>query len=271
LDVRSQFAVDFIAPALRAGALSAQTRDGRPVVNALAAPMVAQKLVEVAHIEHAALVAHAAADSLSAARIETAVRALSPRLTVRAPARDWDLTSAGVAAYARTRGLSVPASVETVSGRVRPAEPAHVDLTFERGMPTAVNGVSMPLVELVAMVGVIAGTHGIGRADAVLQAAHQELQARVTPKEEAARVARFSGRVAREYLTVIERGDWFSPLREALDSYVHRIQDRATGVIRVELFNGAARIVGPSAAASGTSGRRLRVISPAGAGAARGH
>jgi argininosuccinate synthase len=271
LDVRSQFAADFLAPALRAGAFAVRTRDGRPVVAALAAPMLAQKLVEVAKIEEASLVAHAAADSLAAARIETAVRALSPHLTVHAPARDWVLTSAEVAAYARKHGLNAPAGVETRSGSVGPAEPAHVDITFERGVPTAVNGVSMPLVELVAMVGMIAGAHGIGQPEAVLQDAHGELQSRVTPREEAARLARFSRRVAREYLAVIERGDWFSPLREALDGYLHRIQDRATGVIRVELFGGAARIIGSGPAASHTPGRRLRVISTAGAGAAGAH
>jgi argininosuccinate synthase len=327
LDARDEFARDFIARALKADAL-APGPDApdlqRPLVSELAAPILAQKLVEVAAIEQATRVAHGAADPAAAARIETAVRALNPQLTVCAPARDWDLTRAGAMAYARKRGLPIPVAVQTPYGvdanlwgralglgvidvsagpleemlgmftltkpvTACPGEPAHLDLTFERGMPTAVNGVSMPLIDLIATVEMIAGGHGVGRtvprdpspepraaspeprapepraasrelsplieapAAVVLHAAHAELQKLVTTKE----AARPSRRVTREYVDLIGRGTWFSPLRDELDACVDRVQDRVNGVIHVELSRGAARYV----AEPRTSPRRLVVVS----------
>src|SRR5262249_37581483 len=128
-----------------------------------------------------------------------------------------------------------------------PSEPAYVDIQFERGAPTAVNGVTMPLIDLIGTIAMIAGAHGVGRVDVaasrgrgiveapaavVLHAAHAELQKLVTSRE----AARFSRRVSREYADVIERGSWYSPLREALDAYVDRIQERVSGAVRLKLF-----------------------------------
>jgi argininosuccinate synthase len=118
----------------------------------------------------------------------------------------------------------------------------------------------------------IAGAHGVGRLDVaaspgrdvaeapaavVLHAAHAELLKLVTSRD----AARFSRRVSREYADLIERGSWFSPLREALDAYVERIEDRVNGDIRVKLFKGDARIVGRKAVDPPQPARRLRVVS----------
>jgi argininosuccinate synthase len=300
LDVREEFARDWVARAVKADALA---DDRSPFVSALAAPILARKLVEIAAIEQTTRVAHGAADSGAAARIEAAVRALNPQLTILAPARDWPMTRIEAIEYAEKRGIVVPVTVETphtadanVWGRVVasgaidawneppeelftltspasacPAEAAYVDVAFERGVPTAVNGVAMPLTDLVDTVGMIAGAHGVGRLDVagsplreigeapaavVLHAAHAELQKLVTPKD----TVRFSRRVSREYADLIERGAWFSPLREALDAYVDKIQERVSGAIRLKLFKGGARIVGRKPAEPKPVTRRLRVV-----------
>src|SRR5262245_59937516 len=247
LDVRDDFARDFITRALKADALA---DDRAPMGPALAVPLIARKLVEIAGIEQAGTVAHGASDRTAAARIEAAVRALKPNLTVVAPARDWNLTRIEAIEYANIRNITVPVTVEmpyssdanvwgrsvegdgtdawdeppeelftlTTPASACPSEPAYVDITFERGVPVAVNGVSMPLIDIIGTVGMIAGSHGVGRLDitasrasreigeapaaAVLHAAHAELQKLVNAKE----AAKFSRIVSREYADIVERG-----------------------------------------------------------------
>ena len=193
LDAREELACGTIAQALEADALAA---DRWPLVSALASPVLASKLVEIARIEQVTLVAHGAVDAASAARIEAVVRALDPRLTVLAPARDWNMTRLDTIAYARKRRIVVPATPasadENIWGRqvtgpatdvwdeppeewftltqpaaACPGEPAYLEIAFERGLPTAVNGVQMPLVDLIDTVGMLAGSHGVGRLDVV--------------------------------------------------------------------------------------------------------
>jgi len=116
-----------------------------------------------------------------------------------------------------------------------PDEPAYVDLAFERGAPVSINGVPMPLVELIAILGTIAGAHGVGRIDVVkshvagvtprevreapaavvLHAAHRQLRRLVTAKD----LARFHRSVSLQYSDIICDGRWFTPMRGALDAF----------------------------------------------------
>ena len=118
----------------------------------------------------------------------------------------------------------------------------------------------MPLVELIASLGTIAGAHGVGRIDmvenrlvgiksreiyeapaaVVLHMAHKELQRMVTTKD----ADRFSRAVSLQYADIVYNGLWFTPLREALDAYVAKVQERVSGVIRLKLFKGDCRVVG---------------------------
>jgi argininosuccinate synthase len=202
LDVREEFAREYILPALQAGALY---EDRYPLSTALARPLIARKLVEVAHMEGAAIVAHGcngkANDEL---RLELGVKALDPSLTVLAPARMWAMTREQEIAYARARRIPIPSTIDspytvdtnlwgrsiergvledtwqespediyalTRSPRVCPDEPAYIEVEFERGMPIRANGVEMPLIELIESVETIAGAHGVGRIDMVENAA----------------------------------------------------------------------------------------------------
>ena len=182
MDVRDEFAREVLLPSLHAG----PTADGwHATIAALPRPLIARKLVEIAGIEGARTVAHGATDTAWDAEIH----AIDPTIHVIAPAREWATSEVDLVAYARARGVPVqppPAPDWHVDrnlwGRVmawdgdaeplldRPRATAHrlteealVDIHFERGMPTSVNGVSMSPAELVECLSLIAGQHGLGR------------------------------------------------------------------------------------------------------------
>ena len=130
---------------------------------------------------------------------------------------------------------------------------------FDNGIPTSVNGVPMPMTELIESLTTIAGEHGVGRLDrvkirddgtrsqavyempasAVLHAAHLELDRFVHPPA----VMRVSRAMAAEFTVILEDGDWFSPVRAALAASVDHIQQKSTGVIRLKLYKGSCQVV----------------------------
>lgn len=198
LDVRDEFAREYILPALQAGALY---EDRYPLATALGRPLIARKLVEVARMEGAATIAHGcngkANDEL---RLELGVRALDPSITVLAPARIWGMSRQDEIEYAKARRIRVPSTIDspysvdtnlwgrsiergvledtwqespediyalTRSPQACPDEPAYVEIEFEQGVPLRANGIEMPLIELIESVETIAGAHGVGRIDMV--------------------------------------------------------------------------------------------------------
>jgi argininosuccinate synthase len=290
LDSRDAFAHDFIRPALQARAIY---EDRYPLATALGRPLVARQLVAIARLEDATAVAHGAGRGQDRARLETAVRALDPSLEVLAPARLSGQTRAEAVDYARRRGVALPATAEspyridrnlwgrsiaggalddpwreppddvyaiTRAASDGPAEAAYVEIEFESGVPIALNGVGMSLVELVQSLETIAGAHGVGRVDmienrlpgaksrevyeapaaVVLHAAHRELQTFVTPRD----LERLTSEIAVAYADLVYNGQWHSPMREAMDALVAKVQERVTGVIRVRMFRGDCRVVG---------------------------
>jgi len=227
LDVREEFARQYVLRALRANALF---RGGSSLMPALLRPLIAQKLVEIADIEQTLAIAHGYPPE--DVGVSTAARALNPKIKV-------------VASLPRPSGSSaaIPAAKPPVDC---PDEPAFLDITFERGTPTSANGIAMALLDLMSTVAVIAAAHGIGSlahtdaaAAAVLQAAHREMQ-RIVLSEGA---QTFSAIVSQQYGDIIASGSWFSALREALDAYIDKIQHDANGAIRLKLFKGACEVV----------------------------
>ena len=232
VDVRDEFARAYIVRALKAGFLGGA---GSPSGTVLSRPLVVQKLVTIAHIEQATAVAHGDADG-DAALLRTTVGSLDPVLKVLAPAGEWGTTAVS------QRGVAVPDSAKGGFGvRSAPArpptdlpeEPASIDIAFERGVPIVINGVVMPLLDLFGSLDIIAGAHGVGRL-AALHAAHQALQQATLDQEAQA----FSTQVAEQYRRILRDGSWFEPMRQALDAYVDKIQERVTGVVRLKLFRG---------------------------------
>jgi len=196
LDVRDEFARDFILPALQAGAIY---EDRYPMATSLGRPLIAQKLVEIAEMERATAIAHGCTGKGNdQVRIDVSARALNPKIRVIAPAREWNMSRLDEIEYARQRGIPVPAtkaspystdenlwgrSIEcgvledpwteppeeiytlTKSPADAPDVPAYVEMEFAKGVPTQVNGVVMPFAELIASLETIAGAHGVGRID----------------------------------------------------------------------------------------------------------
>ena len=198
IDLREEFARDFILPGLQAGAIY----EGRyPLATALGRPLISKHLVEIARIEGATAIAHGCTGKGNdQVRMDVSARALEPSIKVIAPARVWGLTRPEEIEYARQRGIPVPATVDspystdsnlwgrsiecgcledpwqeppeeiyvlTKSPQESPETPAYVEIEFERGVPVRINGVSMSLVELIQSLETIAGAHGVGRIDMV--------------------------------------------------------------------------------------------------------
>jgi argininosuccinate synthase len=291
LDVREEFAHDYILPALKADAIY---EDRYPLATALGRPLIARRLVEIAEMEEATAIAHGCTGKGNdQVRLDVSTRALNPSLEVIAPARIWQMTRPDEIAYARARGIAVPATIEspystdsnlwgrsiecgvledpwveppeeiyalTKSPGAWPDEPAHVEIDFAQGVPVRLNGIEMPLVELIESLTLIAGAHGIGRIDMVenrlvgiksreiyeapaahvLHLAHRELQKLVTPRD----LERVARDLSIRYADLVYNGLWFTPLREALDAFFERVQARVTGTVRLKLFKGACHIVG---------------------------
>jgi len=291
LDVQDEFAQQYVLPALQANALY---EDQYPLATALGRPLIAKKLVEIARQEGATAIAHGCTGKGNdQVRLDVGVRALEPSLAVIAPARIWGMTRADEIEYARARGISVPATIEspfstdanlwgrsiecgvledpwveppeeiftlTKSAAAAPDIPAYLELAFEAGVPVAVNGVAMPLAELIRSVGTIAGAHGVGRIDVVenrlvgiksreiyeapaavaLHAAHRELEGLVVTRD----LHRLKRDLAVRYADLVYNGLWFTPTREAIDAFVASVQPRVTGTVRVKLFKGSLLVVG---------------------------
>ena len=177
VDARDDFARDVLFPSL-----TTTVDHGARAISALAWPLIARKLVEIARIEKAGAVAHGSMDPA----FDDAIRAIDPSMTILAPAREWAMGDADLESYARARRLPVPTQDcqidQNLWGRIvvwtgedtpsalrsgassrRVNEPATLDLHFEHGAPTSVNGVPMSPAELIECLALIASHHGIGQ------------------------------------------------------------------------------------------------------------
>jgi argininosuccinate synthase len=195
IDAREEFVRDYILPALQAGAVY---EDRYPLATALAQPLIARRLIDVAHMEHATSVAHGCTrDGNDQARLEVSARALDPTIRIVTRAR---MSRHDEIDYARVRGIPIPATpgdaystdsnlwgrsvgcgmlgdpwIEppediytlTRSAQECPDEPAYVEIELEGGVPVRANGIEMPLIELIESIETLAGAHGTGRIDMV--------------------------------------------------------------------------------------------------------
>jgi argininosuccinate synthase len=240
IDVRDAFVRDYLVRGLKAGVLA---HEGASMASSLACPLISQKLVEIASIEQARVVAHGDRAG-GAAALDLTVRALDPALTVLAPAGEWGMTGAEQLEYARQRHLMLPARL-TGGLAAKPAgelpeEPASVEVTMERGVPVAINGVVMTLSDLVGSLDIIAGAHGVApSALVVLHMAHQALQKAVMASD----ADTFAAQVAEQYVRILRDGSWFAPMRAALDAYTDAMQQQVGGVVRLKLLKGACTVV----------------------------
>jgi argininosuccinate synthase len=296
VDAREEFASGYCLPALRANGLY---MDRYPLVSALSRPLIVRHLVAAAREHGATTVAHGCTGKGNdQVRFEVGLAALAPDLTVLAPVRDCGMTRDKAIGFAEDHGLPVDVTkqspysidqnlwgraVETgfledvwngptedvYSYTADPAqlrEPDEVVLTFDDGVPVAVDGTPMTMLQVVTELNRRAGAQGVGRIDLVedrlvgikcrevyeapgaiaLIAAHQELE-NVTVERE---LARFKRTVDQRWAELVYDGLWFSPLKRALDAFVDTASVHVSGDIRLVLHGGRAVVTGRRSDAS---------------------
>jgi argininosuccinate synthase len=296
IDGREEFAADFCLPALRANALY---MDRYPLVSALSRPLIVRHLVEAAKKYGGTIVSHGCTGKGNdQVRFEVGIGALAPDLKVIAPARDFAWTRDKAIAYAEEKGLPIdvthksPYSIdqnlwgravetgflediwnapieEVYAYTANPAEPRDPDqvvITFEAGVPVAIDGETVTPYQAIVELNRRAGAQGIGRLDMVedrlvgiksrevyeapgaiaLIVAHQELE-NVTVERD---VARFKKGVDQRWAELVYDGLWFSPLKQALDAFIDDTQRYVSGEVRLTLHGGRAVVTGRRSEAS---------------------
>lgn len=287
IDAREEFASDFIFPAIKANALY----EGYPLSTALARPLIAMKIVELAHKEEADAIAHGCTGKGNDQfRFEAIIRSLSD-CRIIAPIRDLNLTRTEEMDYARSCGIPLPSDKlysidENLWGRaiegdiledpmVEPPEDAFswtrssadapeesqtIEMEFQNGVPTAINGDNINPLDLVGKCNDLAGMHGIGRIDIIedriiglksreiyetpgaflILTAHKALEQMTLTRNE----LKFAEIVSNTYSELIYDGMWHEPLREDLDHLLNHMQQRVSGIVRLKLHKGSLRVVG---------------------------
>jgi argininosuccinate synthase len=290
VDARDEFAEDFCLPALRANALY---MDRYPLVSALSRPLIVRHLVAAAEEHDASVVSHGCTGKGNdQVRFEVGVANLAPQLKVIAPVRDYAWTREKAIAYAEERGLPIdqskssPYSIDqNVWGRAvetgflediwnapiedvysytadpaTPRDPDEVVITFDAGVPVALDGVKVSMLDAIRELNERAGGQGVGRLDLVedrlvgiksreiyeapgaiaLITAHMELE-NVTVERE---LARFKRGVDQRWSELVYDGQWYSPLKRALDRLIDEAQTSVSGDIRMVLHGGRATVTG---------------------------
>ena len=292
VDAKEEFAADYLFPVLRAGAVY---EHDYLLGTSTARPLIARKQVEIALATGCDALAHGCTGKGNdQVRFELAYQALAPELQVIAPWREWSIVSREDAIdYASERGIPVPVTKKdpysrdrnlwhlsheggpledpmfepeasmfklTVDPQDAPDTPEKVTITFEEGIPVAVNGARLSPAKLVQTLNAIGGKHGVGRADIVenrligiksrgvyetpggtlLVTALKALESIVLDRDS----AHEKERIATRYAELVYNGQWFAPLREAFDAFAVSITEQVTGTITLKLYKGNATVIG---------------------------
>jgi len=291
INAQESFVKDYAFAALQANALY---ENRYPLSTALARPLIAKLLVEAAEKYGADAVAHGCTGKGNdQVRFDVSIAALNPNLKVLAPAREWGMSREETIAYGERFGIpspvkkSSPYSIDrNLLGRSveagpledpwtepleevyaltkaiadTPNEPEYVEIGFEQGIPTTLNGKALSPIELVTQLNQLAGNHGIGRIDMienrlvgiksreiyetpgllVLIQAHRDLESLTLTAD----VSHYKRGIEETYSQIIYNGLWYSPLKAALDAFIQKTQERVSGTVRLKLFKGNATMAG---------------------------
>ena len=291
VDAKELLAKEYILPALKANCLY----EGKyPLSSALSRPLISKLLVEVAEKEGATAVAHGCTGKGNdQVRFEVSIQALNPSLKVVAPVREWGMTRDEEIAYAEENEIPIPVDLDNpfsidanIWGRaceagvledpwaeapeaafawtnpieLTPEMAEYVEIEFEQGVPVALNGEQLPIVQLIETLNQLGGKHGVGRIDhienrlvgiksrevyenpaaLILINAHKELEFLTLTRE----VTQFKTQVEQQMAKIIYEGLWYSPLKSALDAFIDETQKTVSGTIRVKLHKGNHSVVG---------------------------
>ncbi len=292
VDGRIDFVRYFVWPALQAGAIY----EGQyPLATALARPLIARLLVEVARAEGAVAVAHGCTGKGNdQVRFDVSINTLAPDLKIIAPVREWSMTRDNEIAYATEHSIPIqvtsasPYSVdqnlwgrsvecgiledpwaeppeEVYAWTVNPdsteqSGPTYAEITFQYGIPVALDGEEIDGVTLIESLNKTAGRYGIGRIDhienrlvgiksrevyeapgaVVLHSAHQALESLTLSRDQ----TRFKESIVSEYARLIYNGQWYSALHQDLAAYVQSTQRFVSGTVRMKFSRGHCAVVG---------------------------
>ncbi|MDR3564649.1 MAG: argininosuccinate synthase [Negativicutes bacterium] len=285
-DLKKEFVEEFIWPVLKSGAIY----EGKYLLGtSFARPIIAKAMVEIAEKEGADAVAHGATGKGNdQVRFELTVKALAPHLEIIAPWRLWDIRSREDAIdYAEKHNIPIPVTKKrpysmdrniwhlshegadledpwnepkddvylvTKTPEQAPDKAAYVEISFEKGIPVAVDGEKLSAVELLEKLNALGATHGIGVTDivenrlvgmksrgvyetpggAILYYAHRELEYLTLDRA----TLHYKEQVAVRYGELVYDGMWYSPLKEAMDAFVDSTQQTVSGLVRLKLYKG---------------------------------
>ncbi len=286
-DLTDEFAEDYIIPTMKAGAVY----EGKYLLGtSFARPIIAKRIVEIALKEGADAICHGCTGKGNdQVRFELTIKAFAPNMKIIAPWRIWDLKSRDEEIdYAEAHNVPLNITRETnyskdknlwhlshegldledpanepdydkilelgVTPEKAPDKPTYITLSFEKGVPVALDGKKMKAAELIAALNKLGGENGIGIADIVenrlvgmksrgvyetpggtiLYYAHEVLETLCLDKE----TAHFKQHIALKFADLVYNGQWFTPLREALSAFVDSTQQTVTGEVRLKLYKG---------------------------------
>lgn len=286
-DLNKEFVEDYIFPTLQAGA----KYEGKYLLGtSFARPIIAKRIVEIALAEGADAICHGCTGKGNdQVRFELTIKAFAPNMKIIAPWREWDIKSRDEEIdYAEAHNIPLKISRETnyskdknlwhlshegldledpanepmynkilemgVSPEEAPDKPTYVTIHFEKGIPTALDGVEMNGVDLVWKLNELGGANGCGIIDIVenrlvgmksrgvyetpggtiLYEAHEMLESICLDKE----TSHFKRMVSDKFADLVYNGLWFTPLREALTEFVNKTQETVTGDVKVKLYKG---------------------------------
>lgn len=290
VDARQDFLQYFVWPALQANALYEGVY---PLATALARPLIAKLLVDVARQEGAVAVAHGCTGKGNdQVRFDVSIMALAPDLKIIAPVREWKMTRDAEIEYAAAHGIPVAAtsaspysvdanlwgrSVEAgvledpwaeppadvwdwTSSPDAASAPTEVTISFDQGIPVALDGERLDAVTLVQRLNLLAGAQGIGRIDMIenrlvgiksrevyeapaattLLTAHKAIESLTLSRDQ----TRVKEGLASEYARLIYNGQWYTALHADLLAFIRSSQRFVTGEARLKLHQGQATVVG---------------------------
>ncbi len=296
VDAKDEFAEGYCLPAMKANALY---MDRYPLVSALSRPLIAQHLVKTAGQYGATIVSHGCTGKGNdQVRFEVGIGALAPHLKVIAPVRDYAWTREKAIGYAEEHDLPIdvttksPYSIDqNVWGRAvetgflediwngpiedlysytaNPATPRPADevvVTFADGVPVAIDGRHVTMLQAIQQLNDRAGAQGVGRLDIIedrlvgiksrevyeapgamaLITAHQELESVTVERE----LSRYKRTVDQRWGELTYDGLWYSPLKRSLDTFIESSQEHVSGDIRLTLHGGRAVPTGRRSATS---------------------
>lgn len=289
-DARNEFANDYCMPALKANGLY---QGEYPLVSALSRPLISRHLVKAAREFGATTMAHGCTGKGNdQVRFEVSFTSIAPDLDCIAPVRDLALTRDVAIDYANKHKLPIettksnPFSIDqNVWGRAietgfledlwnaptkdvysytddptYPPLPDELVLTFEKGIPVAIDGRKLTPLQIIQELNTRAGAQGVGRIDIVedrmvgiksreiyeapgavtLIKAHQELENVTLEREQ----HRYKRRVDMRWGELVYEAQWFSPLKQSLDAFIDHTQSYVSGDVRIVLHGGRVTVTG---------------------------